>query len=132
MIVDGPAAAKGVALPLIVLVDALAEAGLAPVLTALPSQRLAWHRYTLGRFIIYESEILLTRSLMTWAQYQCCGSGASGAATFCWSQSRSFFVPAPAPEPGIKILKKCYKNPKFFILKFEVDFKNHNFVCYLL
>jgi hypothetical protein len=24
---------------------------------------------------------------------------------------------------------KCYKNPKFFILKFEVDFKNHNFVA---
>jgi hypothetical protein len=32
-------------------------------------------------------------------------------------------------EPGIKILIKCYKNPKFFILKFEVDFKNHNLVA---
>jgi hypothetical protein len=30
---------------------------------------------------------------------------------------------AGAPEPGIKILIKCHKNPKFFILKFEVDFK---------
>jgi hypothetical protein len=24
---------------------------------------------------------------------------------------------------------KCYKNPKFFILKVEVDLKNHNFVA---
>jgi hypothetical protein len=34
----------------------------------------------------------------------------------------------PAPEKGMKILIKYYKNPTFFILKFEVDFKNHNFV----
>jgi hypothetical protein len=27
------------------------------------------------------------------------------------------------------ILIKCYKKPKFFILKFEVDFENHNFVA---
>jgi hypothetical protein len=26
---------------------------------------------------------------------------------------------------------KCYKNPKFFILKFEVHFKNHNFLATL-
>jgi hypothetical protein len=58
---------------------------------------------------------------------QCCGAGAGGAATFCWSRSQSFFD--PAPEPGIKILIRCYKNPKFFMLKFEVDFKNHNFVA---
>jgi hypothetical protein len=24
---------------------------------------------------------------------------------------------------------KCYKTPKFFIQKFEVDFKNHNFIA---
>jgi hypothetical protein len=34
----------------------------------------------------------------------------------------------PAPERGMYILIKCYKNPKFFILNFEVDFKNPNFV----
>jgi hypothetical protein len=39
------------------------------------------------------------------------------------------FYPAPAPEPGIKIIILSYKNPKFFILKFEVDLKNHNFVA---
>jgi hypothetical protein len=30
---------------------------------------------------------------------QCCGAGAGGAATFCWSRSESFF--GPAPEPGL-------------------------------
>jgi hypothetical protein len=25
---------------------------------------------------------------------------------------------------------KCYKTPKFFILKFEDDIKNHNFVAF--
>jgi hypothetical protein len=62
---------------------------------------------------------------------QCCGAGAGagagGAATFCWSRSQSFF--GPAPEPGMLILLKCYKNPQFFILKVEIDFKNHNFVA---
>jgi hypothetical protein len=57
----------------------------------------------------------------------CCGAGASEAATFCWSRSRSFFYPALAP--GMKVLIKCYKNPKFFILKFVGDFKNHNFLA---
>jgi hypothetical protein len=28
-----------------------------------------------------------------------------------------------------KFFKKCYKNPKFFILKLAVEFKNHNFVA---
>jgi hypothetical protein len=31
-----------------------------------------------------------------------------------------------------KFIKKCYKNPKFFKLKFEVEFKNHNFVAIYL
>jgi hypothetical protein len=33
------------------------------------------------------------------------------------------FGPAPGSEPGMKILTKCYKNPKFFLLKFEVEIK---------
>jgi hypothetical protein len=51
------------------------------------------------------------------------------------------FYPSPAPEPGIKIFIKCYKNPKFIILKFEVDFnitiwllltlKNHLMIIYV-
>jgi hypothetical protein len=32
-------------------------------------------------------------------------------------------------EPGMQIPKKCYKNPKFFIQKHKVEFKNHNFVA---
>jgi hypothetical protein len=55
---------------------------------------------------------------------QCCG--ASGVATFCWSRSRSQSFFDPAPEPSIEILIKCYKNPKFFIQKLEVESKNHN------
>jgi hypothetical protein len=31
----------------------------------------------------------------------------------------------PAPQH----CKKCYKSPKFFILKFDFEFKNHNFVA---
>jgi hypothetical protein len=65
-------------------------------------------------------------------RYQCCGAGAGagagGAATFCWSRGRrqSFFFD---PETGVKILIKCYKNPKFFIFKFEIYFKNHKLIA---
>jgi hypothetical protein len=38
----------------------------------------------------------------------------------------------PAPDPGMKNLIKCYKNLKFFIPKFEVDFKKSQFRYYLL
>jgi hypothetical protein len=44
---------------------------------------------------------------------------------FAGAGAKVFFDPAP----GIKILIKCYKTPKFFILKFEVYFKNHNLVA---
>jgi hypothetical protein len=45
-----------------------------------------------------------------------------------------FLEPEPkffglASAPGMLIHIKCFKKPKFFILKFEVEFKNHNFVA---
>jgi hypothetical protein len=57
--------------------------------------------------------------------WQCFGAG--GAATFFRSQAKK--ISATAPEPGMLFLKKCDKNPKFFILKLEVEFKNPNFVA---
>jgi hypothetical protein len=44
---------------------------------------------------------------------------------FARAGAEVFFGPAPAAEPGILI--KCY--PKFFIIKFEFDYKNYNFVA---
>jgi hypothetical protein len=64
---------------------------------------------------------IVSRNLF-YAYYQCCGAGAGLDETFCSSRSRSFFWPGSG-------YAKCYKNPKFFILKFEIDFKNHNFVA---
>jgi hypothetical protein len=46
---------------------------------------------------------------------------------FAGAGAEVFFY--PALTPGMKVLIKCYKNPKFFILKFEGDFKNHNFLA---
>jgi hypothetical protein len=56
---------------------------------------------------------------------QCCRAG--GAATFYWSRrrSRSFW---PGSGAGyVNSYKKCYKNPKFCILKFELNFYLSNF-----
>jgi hypothetical protein len=39
---------------------------------------------------------------------QCCGAGAGGAATFCWSQSPSF---RPGSGSGYVNSYKCYKKP---------------------
>jgi hypothetical protein len=61
---------------------------------------------------------------------QCCGAGAGGAAIFCRSQS--FFWLGSGAGYVQKILIKCYINLTFLIFKFEVDFKNDNFIAIYL
>jgi hypothetical protein len=45
---------------------------------------------------------------------------AGGGAKVFWTGSGDMYVNS---------YKKCYKNPKFFRFKFEVDLKNHNLVA---
>jgi hypothetical protein len=62
---------------------------------------------------------------------QCCevgaGTGAGGAAPFYGAGARPKKFRLRLRSQVCKFIKNVTK-PKFFILKFEVEFKNHNFV----